>query len=297
MITNIKSNLRCFDQYVYDDYSLKDQKLDIKKYDPMVTKYRTLFVLENILTKEECHELIKLGEGKYESIKDEFTEKVRDCQRFLLMDDKLSKSIWQRVGKFVEEDRCTKGARPFGFGVEGDWKAKSINECFRFIKYPKGSKGFKPHRDACYVENENRRSIMTIIIYLNDNYENGYTVFHKPKIQRNKWNTVSEEMGKGSEEVFRYKPKAGSCIIFNHNMIHEGTEVIGGDKYIIRNDVIFEREEVDISHIYEDPDFEEAINLYREANNLETEGKVEEAGEYYERGLAYRQFNDDKNGY
>lgn len=296
---NIKENLKCFDEYENIDYTLDQPNNNINKYDPFLTTYRTLFVLENILSDKECNELIQLGNTKYKPITFEFNKNIRDCKRFLSLSPIFAQTLWNRICEFIINDRCTNNTKPFGFGIgENTWIPTKINNCFRFIKYDSKSIGFKPHRDACYVENKDKRSALTIIIYLNDDFEGGDTVFYKPIVKRKKGQTVEEEMIHNPEEIFRYKPKKGSCIIFNHNMIHEGTKVDNNDKYIIRSDIIFERiGTYDGNCIYDDPDFQEAIELYREANNLETDGDVDKSGEYYERGLSYRQYKDDLNGF
>jgi len=47
--------------------------------------------------------------------------------------------------------------------------------------------------------------------------------------------------GEAANEIGSYQPKAGSCIIFNQCIVHDGEELFSGDKYIMRTEVMFRR--------------------------------------------------------
>ena len=51
-----------------------------------------------------------------------------------------------------------------------------MNPRWRFCRYGEGG-FFRPHRDACYTESADSRSMLTVNIYLNDSYEGGSTNF------------------------------------------------------------------------------------------------------------------------
>ena len=76
---------------------------------------------------------------------------------------------------------------------------------------------FKKHRDQSYIRNENESSYHTLLIYLNENFIGGETTFENLKI----------------------KPKKGSCLIFFHDLEHEGTKLTSGKKYILRTDIMY----------------------------------------------------------
>ena len=40
---------------------------------------------------------------------------------------------------------------------------------------------------------------------------------------------------------FRFVPKIGTAIVFEHNVLHEGSPLLEGVKYIARTDVVFKR--------------------------------------------------------
>ncbi len=143
---------------------------------------------------------------------------------------------------YIILDKKLENIKPCGFGTDGEWKFDSINECFRYNQYISPSIGFKAHRDATFIENEDTRSIFSILIYLNDNFSGGDTVFYDALGTRSKEDLVNDEMNKGFVELFRYKPKKGSVLIFNHNIIHE--------TYVIRSDIIFKRISRPITYNY-----------------------------------------------
>jgi hypothetical protein len=41
--------------------------------------------------------------------------------------------------------------------------------------------------------------------------------------------------------VFRLVPKTGTAVVFEHNILHEGSPLEGGVKYIARTDIVFKR--------------------------------------------------------
>jgi hypothetical protein len=95
--------------------------------------------------------------------------------RLKLEHPRLAHEFYERVLKvvptqleFTEED---KDLGPF---LVGRWNFVQINERISFLRYNPGGV-FERHRDGIYVYHEDKRSIMTILIYLNDSYEAGRT--------------------------------------------------------------------------------------------------------------------------
>jgi len=87
------------------------------------------------------------------------------------------------------------------------------------VKYEPGNY-FKKHYDECY-QVDNKWAELTVIVYLNDNFEGGETIFHE------------------LDKEYVYKPTKGDIVIFDHDYLHEGCIVREGSKYIIRCDVLF----------------------------------------------------------
>ncbi|CAF3929121.1 unnamed protein product, partial [Rotaria sp. Silwood1] len=82
---------------------------------------------------------------------------------------------------------------------------------------------------AQYAANPDQRSLLSLIIYLNDNFEKGKTKFYFPK-QSPKFHvkglTIKQEIEvyNGLEHGYKsvkIKPKNGHAILFTHNVLHE----------------------------------------------------------------------------
>ena len=96
-----------------------------------------------------------------------------------------------------------------------------LNDHFRFSKYYPGER-FKIHKDGVNQDIDGNRSVMTLNIFLNKDFEGGETTFFY-------WN-----------KRFRcsIKPKPGSGALFDALQYHCGEKVSSGIKYLIRTDVM-----------------------------------------------------------
>jgi predicted 2-oxoglutarate/Fe(II)-dependent dioxygenase YbiX len=63
------------------------------------------------------------------------------------------------------------------------------------------------------------RSLLTLVFYLNDDFEGGETDF--PELERS------------------ITPRAGRALLFQHRVLHTATEVRRGDKLVLRTDVLY----------------------------------------------------------
>lgn len=169
-----------------------------------------VWVIDGFLTDEECAFHIKSSELMgYELAKinvngqQKVLTNVRDNQRVLLFDDELGQNIWLRLKGLIEPRN---NAEPVG-----------LNEMWRYYRYVPGER-FKLHRDGSHVRNEYERSLLTLLIYLNDDFEGGAT---------------------GFERKFDIQPLKGRAVIFEHRIKHEGKPLQSGTKYVLRTDIMF----------------------------------------------------------
>ena len=63
--------------------------------------------------------------------------------------------------------------------------------------------------------------MLTVMVYLNDVPSGGETEFQP--------------------SGFRVIPKAGTVLVFQHDLLHQGAEVLNGTKYVLRTDVMYHR--------------------------------------------------------
>lgn len=169
-----------------------------------------IFTISDVLSKEECGGFIEKSEMEgYEiaTVETEsgtkFITEVRNNQRVLHRNDELAVKLWEKVSSFVPPKI-------------GNSVAIGLNELFRFYKYENGQK-FKKHIDESFIRNNEEASYYTFMIYLNEGYEGGETAF---------------------DEVI-VKGETGMALVFLHSLAHEGTEVLKGEKYVLRTDVMY----------------------------------------------------------
>ncbi len=172
------------------------------------TKY--ILTIDEFWSYEKCDTFISRSEAiGYEEalVETESGPKrvvnVRNNQRILFTDENLAIQIWTQLKEFAP-NRI------------GNSYSVGLNEMFRFYKYEAGQE-FKKHRDQSYIRNEFEASYFTFMIYLNDQFEGGETIFKDIEIE----------------------PKKGTALIFFHDLEHEGSKIMEGKKYVLRTDVMY----------------------------------------------------------
>ena len=168
--------------------------------------------VDNLLSPEECAELIMLGETNgFEdpTIKTPDGEMVdksfRNNGRYIFENEEYSSKLFDRFKDLLPQR------------IE-DWKLKDLNSQMKIYKYSEGQH-FRMHRDVPYIRENKDRSFLTMLIYLNEEFE-GETFF----------------LLDGS-----VAPVTGKGLIFQQNVKHAGVEVTKGVKYALRTDVMYER--------------------------------------------------------
>lgn len=95
-----------------------------------------------------------------------------------------------------------------------------VNERFRCYRYTPGQR-FAPHYDGAFERSASERSELTFMVYLNDEFTGGKTAF---------WQFTDD---------IAIAPRAGSALLFQHRLLHEGCIVETGVKYVLRSDVMY----------------------------------------------------------
>lgn len=170
-----------------------------------------IYVVHDFLSHQECDELIakseKLG---YEEAKVNIHGKqvlmtmVRNNLRVMYTDEAHAETLWNKIKEYA----------PAQIGYS---RAFGLNEMLRFYKYEEGHR-FKMHRDGSHIRNAIEASQYSFLIYLNDDFEGGETVFRSGT-------TIH--------------PKKGSALLFLHGLRHEGALLKSGTKYVLRTDIMY----------------------------------------------------------
>jgi predicted 2-oxoglutarate/Fe(II)-dependent dioxygenase YbiX len=117
----------------------------------------------------------------------------------------LAAAIWARVSHLLE-----------------GWPdpALGLNERLRFYAYDPGD-AFPPHTDGAFLR-PGERSRLTLIVYLNADFDGGETVL--------------------LPDGPTLAPTVGGALLFPHGWPHEGRPVRSGRKVVLRTDVMFAEE-------------------------------------------------------
>ncbi|KAJ8298973.1 hypothetical protein KUTeg_023033 [Tegillarca granosa] len=187
---------------------------------PHCWQEKLAFVLHNVFTEKECQHyidfceskgfevaLVNCGGGRQVSRPD-----IRNSSRCIWDSEEEATKIWKRIKKYVPD-------------VWSNRDVMGLNERLRVLRYDPGEY-FLPHLDGSYIRDNGETSYITIQIYLNQGFEGGSTTF----------------MSFDEKEKVEVVPKTGSVLIFQHDILHEGSLLIKGRKYAIRTDVMYSSE-------------------------------------------------------
>ena len=147
-------------------------------------------------------------------------DKVRNNERSSIVDAVLARELEERLKAALGAD--------FPWRIDGRAFAK-VGERLRAYRYRPGQY-FKPHRDgSTKEEGSGLESEITALFYLND-ADGGETIL----------------MPYGPGQAWaheRVEPRAGSALLFEHGMWHEGRPVNSGEKLVLRADLFYQPRE------------------------------------------------------
>jgi hypothetical protein len=211
------------------------------------------FVLVDALSEGECRQIIAAAESSpHGYVPDETVTSAPTpkgyaprASNFVWLSDEIADRIFERVKHLLPQE----------MGPNGMHKLKGINARLRLYRYSPGAI-YRPHVDGawpgsgckpatkevttttaveeeyCYDAYGDRWSRLTFLIYLNDDFLGGNTTFYTPAPKL------------GHLEAYSVAPRTGSVLVFPHggdhgSLVHEGSNVEQGAKYVIRTDVLY----------------------------------------------------------
>ena len=144
-------------------------------------------------------------------------------------------------------DRCRPYLPPT-LGANGEHQVCGINARFRCYRYTPGAV-YRAHVDGAWppagidagtgkfvhdTSDDQIISRLTMVIYLNEGFDGGCTTFFTPAFEDGRLN------------AFPVKPCVGCALVFPHgdtqgSLVHEGSAVLSGVKYIIRTEVLYQK--------------------------------------------------------
>ena len=95
-------------------------------------------------------------------------------------------------------------------------QAWGLNERWRIYRYRPGQR-FAGHVDGSFRRENGEKSLLTLLLYLNEEFEGGETTFDELVVT----------------------PARGMALVFRHDLFHAGESLRSGTKYVLRSDVMF----------------------------------------------------------
>jgi predicted 2-oxoglutarate/Fe(II)-dependent dioxygenase YbiX len=195
-------------------------------------KYGYAKLIKKALSPEECDMLINRAnrEKWKDALVNDDGKQVRDVeyrnsQRVMLKDSMCTNIILNKVEEYIPP---MFGPEHMGTEVESDdfipMPFVGLNPLLRFQKYTQGQY-FKPHQDAEIEFEDGTCTILTVQMYLNDDFEGGELVFY-------------DRMD--GDIIYKYTPQKGDVLIFDGLIWHEGCIVTNGIKYAARTEVVYD---------------------------------------------------------
>lgn len=203
------------------------------------------FVLHNVLSQNECQQFIDMAieMGFAQSPLRDLTTvnsnkanlsahtlQMRNSERVLCdMTLEINEELCRRIERYLPQQVECKG---FLWEVVKVGEAPAggcVNRRWRFNRYPNGGY-FRRHYDAGFVYSNECETIFTFILYLNEGFKGGETIF----------------LPRGATPV-PVVPKTGSALIFFQtgptNPLHEGAELFSEHpcKFILRSDLAYRK--------------------------------------------------------
>lgn len=195
----------------------------------------------NVLSAAECKAIIAAGESvgflPDTPIREGGDTSVLAHNFYWIVDTAFHDKLWSRLSPFVPAS------------VNGRL-SRGLNRRFRVYRYVPGAEyrchidgawppsGIRP--DDTYVYDDSpagkkRSSLFTFLLYLNDEFEGGETTFFMPSPVEGRLNAYPVQPVMGGVAVFPHGEARGA-------LLHEGTSVREGAKYIIRTDIEYDVE-------------------------------------------------------
>ena len=170
------------------------------------------WTVPDVLSADECARLVRQADahGWLAATVNGAAGRVVDDQlrsnTIALYDDPtLAPWVWSRLLAHIPQS------------VRGRTRV-GLKERLRCYRYEAGQ-SFGPHHDQPYVGPNGTRSELTLLIYLNHDFVGGATEFLD----------LAETV----------TPKAGTALVFQHAVLHEGCRVESGTKYVLRTDILY----------------------------------------------------------
>jgi prolyl 4-hydroxylase len=140
-------------------------------------------------------------------------DRLRNNSTAIVRDDAVADRLWSRIAPHLPAT------------MAADWDdgrrtvhAVGVYRPLRIYRYEVGQQ-FGLHNDQSYAGADGSRSLLTLLVYLDDDMDGGETDF--------------------PEQGQTVTPRAGDALWFQHMVLHAGRAVTRGVKHVLRTDVLY----------------------------------------------------------
>lgn len=174
-----------------------------------------IYSIQGFWDKEICDAIIRQAErsGLFPDQETVLIQKTlednldsRDSFKIYLDNQDLSDNIYHYLKTFLQRTNTDA------------YTHSGVHQNLRVYKYLPGQE-FKRHRDGGVESSKDEKSIYSLLIYLNDDFTGGTTLFDSCEIV----------------------PTQGMATFFPHDVEHAGTMVTKGIKYVMRGNILFRK--------------------------------------------------------
>lgn len=183
------------------------------------------FVVKQAFPKSFCEQLILQKKQSFQSAQTHYPTSYRNNERQIIDNQILAERLFSEIKNYVPHQIEVEGIAK---EEKGTWNLKQLNDRIRICRYLPGQY-FNKHLDGVHFRSKELQSKLTFMVYLNCalDYQGGRTLFFNSKED----DTVIQS----------FLPEVGDLIIFDHNLWHSGEEVLSGEKYILRSDILYQK--------------------------------------------------------
>lgn len=143
-------------------------------------------------------------------------QRVRDNTVAIVRNPNLAEDLYRRIRPHVPNSM---NAETHG-NARADLVPVGVFLPLRVYRYEVGQH-FGLHEDQSYFGPNGEVSLLTLLVYLNEDFDGGETEF--------------------PEQNQIIQPRTGTILLFQHRVLHAGNRIVRGTKMVLRTDVLFKR--------------------------------------------------------
>jgi len=182
-------------------------------------------LIKAAFTTDFCDQIVAQKKDSFKKAITNYPTSYRNNERQVMDNERFAIELFSEIENYIPTTIEVQG---ISVEEQGVWEADHLNPRIRICRYLQ-DQYFHKHLDGIHYISETQQSKLTFMIYLNgsEDFTGGNTLFFNSK--------------EAEKIIGSYEPQKGDLIIFDHNLWHSGEVVTGGEKYILRSDIIYRR--------------------------------------------------------